>query len=390
MEFRESDKERHFRAEVRAWLHANKPRDARPSEADFAGQKAYDRAWQRTQYDGGWAGISWPKEYGGRGLTPIEMLIWCEEYASAHCPLVHDSIWMALNHAGPTLIIRGTPEQKAFHLPRILKGESAWCQGFSEPNAGSDLASLRARGVVDGDYLVVNGQKTWTTYAHLTDYQELLVRTGPPEGRHKGLTWVICDMQLPGVQVRPIKALDGVYHNCEVFYDNVRIPLSNVVGEVSDGWSVVMTTFQFERGQAGYSSFCQMAVHFEELITHARTMPGPGGGRPALEDPVLIDRCGRVRADIQAMRSLMYMMVEAAEQGIDLGTEGALMHLPYTELEQEVYRLAVDILGARGLSRSTATEWTGLYFKSLSATIAGGTSEIQRNIIGERLLGLPR
>ncbi len=392
MEFRESAEERQFREEVRDWLHASKPRDSRPGDDDFAGQMAYDRAWQRVQYDGGWAGISWPKEYGGRGLTPIQQLIWSEEYASAHCPLVHDSVWMALNHAGHTIIHCGTAEQKAFHLPRILKGEASWCQGFSEPNAGSDLLSLRTRGEVDGDQLVVNGQKTWTTYAHLADYCELLVRTGEPGGRHRGLTWVIGDMHAPGVEVRPMKALDGHLHNSECFFDDVRIPLSNVVGELDQGWSVVLRTLEFERGGSAFSSFCQMAVHLEQLIAEARQSPGPGGVSPAIDDPVIARRLATARARVQSLRSLVYVMVEAAEREVDLGAEASIMHLPYTEVEQEIYRLALEIRGARGLARSAgpAIGWAMLYLKSLSATIAGGASEIQRSTIGERLLGLPR
>jgi alkylation response protein AidB-like acyl-CoA dehydrogenase len=390
MEHRDTTEDRLFREEAREWLNANRPQGRRPGDEDLAGQMAYDRAWQRAQYDGGWAGVHWPKAYGGRGATPAEQLIWCEEYAAAKCPLVHDSIWMALNHAGPTLIARGAPEQKAFHLPRILKGEAAWCQGFSEPNSGSDLASLRTRGDVDGDHLVVNGQKTWTTYAHLSDYQELLVRTGPADGRHRGLTWAICDMKAEGLDVRPIKALDGHYHNCDCFYDNVRIPLANVVGEVMDGWSVVMTTFGFERGPAAFSSFCQVLVHLEEMMDYARTHPLPGGDRPAIEDPVFAQQLGLARARGQSLRSLMMMMIAAADQDLELGAEGSLMHLPYTEWEQTIYRLAVELMGGAGLSRRLPHDWALLYFKSFSATIAGGASEIQRNIIGERLLGLPR
>ena len=388
MEYRNLIEECHFREEVRAWLRANKPKERRPGSP--AEQMAYDRAWQRAQFDGGWAGLAWPKEYGGRGLSPSQQLIWSEEYASAHCPPVHDTCWLGLNHAGPTLIARGTESQKSFHLPRILRGESAWCQGFSEPNAGSDLAAVRTRGVIDGHDLVVNGQKTWTTFAQLTDYQELLVRTGPVDGRHRGLTWIICDMRLPGITVRPIKALDGIYHNCEVFYDNVRIPLSSVVGEIDNGWSVVMTTFGFERGAAAFSSFCQMAIALEGLISHARSHPGPGGTRRAIDDGTIAHRLGVARAQVQSLRALMYMMVEAAERNIELGAEGSLMHLPYTELDQSIYRLALDIMGPHSMSRSAANDWLLHYFKSFSATIAGGTSEIQRNIIGERLLGLPR
>jgi alkylation response protein AidB-like acyl-CoA dehydrogenase len=388
MEHRETSEDHRFREEVREWLNANRPNEERPWDS-FPDQIAFDQAWQRTQFRGGWAGIAWPKAYGGRGLSPAEQLIWCEEYARARCPNVHDSIWLALNHAGPTVIVRGTEEQKAFHLPKILKGEAAWCQGFSEPNAGSDLASLRTRGEVDGDHLVVNGQKTWTSYAHLSDYQELLVRTGDPESRHRGLTWVICDMRTPGVEVRPIKALDGHYHNCDVFYDNVRIPLSNVVGEVNEGWSVVMTTFGFERGPAAFSSFCQMAVNLEDMIDYARTHPG-ADGRPMIESPAVAETLGVLRARLQSQRALMMMMIAAAEQELDLGPEGGLMHMVYTELDQDVYRTALDLLGAGRVSRSAQPDWNMLYFKSFSATIAGGTSEIQRNIIGERLLGLPR
>ena len=390
MEYRESPQERQFRQEVREWLRANRPAEPRPPDDSPADQLAYDRAWQRAQYDGGWAGVHWPVEYGGRGLTPTEQLIWCEEYASADCPHVHDACWMAQNHAGPTLIVRGTDAQKSFHLPRILKGEGTWCQGFSEPGAGSDLASLRTRGVVDGEHLVVNGQKTWVTFGHLCDYQELLVRTGPPDSRHRGLTWVICDMKLPGVEIRPIRALDGLFHNSEIFYDDVHIPLDQVVGEIDGGWSVVLTTFGFERGPAAFSSFCQMVVELEQIIEHARSHPGPGGGRPALEDEALAERFGILRAQMQSLRSLMYMMIESAERQIELGAEGSLMHLPYTELDQAVYRLAVEILGPRAASRSAVRGWSMAYLKSFSASIAGGTSEIQRNIIGERLLGLPR
>jgi len=389
MEYREPIEEWRFREEVREWLYAHKPRQPRP-EHDFQAQMAFDRAWQRAQFDGGWAGIAWPNAYGGRGLSPVQQLIWCEEYASAHCPRVHDSVWLGLNHAGPTLMARGTDTQKSFHLPRILRGESTWCQGFSEPNAGSDLASLRTRAVVDGDHLIVNGQKTWTTFAHLADYQELLVRTGTTDSRHRGLTWVICDMRAPGVEIRPIEALDGRYHNCEVFYQDVRIPLTNVVGEINGGWSVTLTTFGFERGPAGFGSFCEEAVALEDLVDYARSHPGASGDRPAMASEAIAFSLATARAQAQSIRALMYRMVSSAERGAEPGTEGSFMHLAHTELEQSIMRLAVDIYGPRGLSRSELGDWAFGYFKSFADTIAGGTSEIQRNIIGERLLGLPR
>lgn len=387
MQYRESIDNLRFREEARTWLQANRPKEPRPT--GFAEQLAYDRAWQRTQFDGGWAGIAWPKEYGGRGLSPTHQLIWYEEYAAAHCPALLDSCWLGINHAGPTLIARGTAEQKQFQLPRILSGDATWCQGFSEPNAGSDMASLRTRAVVDGDHLVVNGQKTWTTFGHLADFQELLVRTGAPEDRHRGLTWAICDMRSPGIDVRPIKALNGEYHNCEVFYDNVRIPLSNVVGQIDRGWSVAMTTFQFERGSAMFGRLCELAVATEQLIELARTTHS-FGGRPAIEDEALAERLGTVRAQLQSLRAVTYVMAMAAEQDVDLGAEAAILHLPFSELAQAVYRLAMELLGTQGLSRSAAASWVHGYFESFSHTIAGGTSEIHRNIIGERLLGLPR
>jgi alkylation response protein AidB-like acyl-CoA dehydrogenase len=387
MEYRDNPEHRTFREEVREWLQANRPREPRPHAP--APQMVYDRAWQRAQFDGGWAGISWPSEFGGRGLSPSQQLIWCEEYASAHCPDVHDSCWLALNHAGPTLFTRANAEQKAFHLPRILTGEATWCQGFSEPNAGSDLASLRTRGVVDGEHLVVTGQKTWTTMAHLADYQELLVRTGPEGSRHRGLTWVICDMHLPGVEVRPITALDGEPHTSEVFYDEVRIPLGNVVDEVDNGWSVAMTTFGFERGPAGFGAFCEVAVALEDLIEHVRALQDRAPAE-LREGGALAWRIAMARAEVQAVRAMVYRMVSGAERGNAPGSEGSLIRLASSELEQTVMRLAMDVLGPAGLSRSAADAWSVGYFEAFAETIAGGTAEIQRNIIGERLLGLPR
>jgi alkylation response protein AidB-like acyl-CoA dehydrogenase len=388
MERRDSAELRQFREEVRDWLHANKPKTSRP-ESDFAAQRDFDRSWQRTKFEDGWAGIAWPKAYGGRGFSPTQQLVWSEEYAAARCPPVNDSCWLGQNHAGPTLIIRGSEAHKARHLPRILNGEEAWCQGFSEPNAGSDLAGLRTRGVVDGDHLVVDGQKIWTTFAHLCDVQELLVRTGAPEARHRGLTWVICDMRTPGIEVRPLRALDGRYHNCEVFYDNVRIPLSNVVGEVDEGWSVAMTTFGFERGPATFGLLLKLAADLEDLVDYARTEPLPAG-RGLDADAALAQRLGAARAQVQALRALTYQMVSADEAGEPAGSEGSLMRLAFAELRQEVMRLGMDIRGQGGLSRQAHPYWLGEYFDAFAETIQGGTSEIQRNIIGERLLGLPR
>lgn len=374
-----------FRREARDWLRANKPRSSRPGDEDFAGQIAFDREWQHRQFEGGWAGLTWPTEFGGRGLSQLHQLIWLEEYAAAGRPPTLDSRWLGLNHAGPTLMAHGTQAQKDFHLPRILKGEVCWSQGFSEPNAGSDLASLRTRAVIDGDDVVINGQKTWTTFGHLSDYQELLVRTGTPESRHRGLTWIICDMNAPGIDVRPMKSMSGTMHNCEIFYDDVRLSREDIVGEVDRGWYVAMTTFEYERGSANFGRLCELVAALEEIIRFAgeESSPGPLAGPEA-------NSLGLLRARLQALRSVAYTMAEADQLGVSLGHEGLIVNLSFAELSQDVYRSTMQLLGRRGLDRSVAHRWIHQYFESFSYTIAGGTSEIQRNMISERLLGLPR
>src|SRR5262245_39908017 len=222
MNLRYSEEDHEFRARARAWLRTHVPRSSRPPRGRAAAD--FDRAWQRKLYEHGWAGIAWPKEYGGRGLSALQQVIWYEELARAQAPHHINTTFVGLMHAGPTLIACGTPQQKAFHLRRILAGEHLWCQGFSEPNAGSDLASLKTRGVVEGDDIVVSGAKMWTTDAQHADFQELLVRTDPDSQRHRGLTWVICDMRSPGITVKPIRTMLNDEHVNMVFYDQVRVP----------------------------------------------------------------------------------------------------------------------------------------------------------------------
>jgi alkylation response protein AidB-like acyl-CoA dehydrogenase len=383
--------ETRLREEASDWLHANIPKGPTPGPEDFAGKRAYDLEWQRIQYEGGWAGVSWPRDYGGRGLSASEQLIWYEECVAAGAPSVASTCtWLGLNHAGPTLMHCGTEEQRALHLPRILKGETVWSQGFSEPNAGSDLASLRTRGEIDGDELVINGQKLWSTFAHLSDYQELLVRTGTPAERHRGLTWIIGDMNAPGIEIRPIRALDGSYHNCEVFYDDVRLPLANVVGEVGKGWTTAMSTLRFERGSAMFGLFCEVMGLLDALIEHARGHPLSFGEGAAIDDMSVAERLGRLRARALSIRSLIYMFNAADEEQLDLGAEGSILMLPFSELAQEILRYGLEVFGPVGLSRAKSWHWLKYYFSYFSSTIAGGSSEIQRNVIGERLLGLPR
>lgn len=376
-----------FRAECRDWLEDNVPRGKRPP--DGLALREYDLAWQRTQYEGGWAGVSWPEAYGGRGLSVLEQLIWHEEYARAGAP-PSASMFVALSHAGPTIIVQGSDEQKARYLPRILKGEENWCQGFSEPGAGSDLASLKTRGVIDGDHLVVTGTKIWTSYAEGANRQELLVRTDPEEPRHRGLTWIVCDMDLPGIDIRPITAMSGVTHFAQVFYDEVRIPLSNVVGQVNKGWSIAMTTLGFERGTGTIAHQIELANGVERLIDVARETTDPYTNRPLIEDEAIAARLAGLRAEVMALRSLTVASVSRGMREEVPGAEGNIPALYFGELTRRVNGAALDILGPAALVRDGGHNWPLHYLESFKWAIGGGTSEIRRNVIGERVLELPR
>jgi len=349
--------EQAFREEARTWLRENLPKQERPPEG--AEMRAFDLAWQRTLFDGGWAGINWPTEFGGRGLSDIQQMIWYEEFASADPPftLNNSCTFVGNNHGGPTLMAKGNDAQKAEHLPRILRGEVVWCQGFSEPGAGSDLAGLNTKAVIDGDELVVTGQKTWTSYAHVADLQELLVRTDPDAPKHKGISWVICDMDSPGIEIREIETMSHVTDFCEVFYDEVRIPLANVVGEINDGWRVAMSTL---------------------------TM---------IDDDEIARRLATARAEVAALRAMTIAGISRTARTGMPGPEGSMIRLFHGELHKRVYALALEIIDSEAL-RLTPVDgegvWTGPYLQSFAYTIGGGTTDIQRNIVGERVLGLPR
>jgi alkylation response protein AidB-like acyl-CoA dehydrogenase len=391
MELTFSAQQRALREEVRTWLQENVPRE-HSAAGDFEAMRAFDTAWQRRQFDGGWAGIAWPKAYGGRGLSTVEQLIWYEEYARAGAPYIR-TCFVGINHGGPTLILCGTEAQKRKHLLPILRGEDVWCQGFSEPDAGSDLAGLRTRAVVDGDHLFVTGQKIWTSYAWAAQYQELLVRTDP-HARHKGITWVICPMDLPGIEVRPIATMAGDLDFCEVFYDNVAIPLDNVVGELNDGWSVAMTTLSFERGTAYMVEQVAMAEMLRHLVEIARTRSLDGTGKMAIHDDGFAQAVAVLRAEVMALRAMTYLGVSRTERRGRPGAEGSFLRLSVAELHQRITGLAMELLGPDGLDWTPPERhrgnWSNDYLYGFSRTIAAGTKDIQRNIIGERLLGLPR
>ncbi len=376
-----TDEDCAFRREVRTWLRDNIPADERPH--DFAGARAWDMAWQRRQFDGGYGGIAWPREYGGQGLPLVRQLIWFEEYAKAGGPDIGCG-FVGMNHGGPTLIARGSEAQKRRYLPKILAGEEVWCQGFSEPGAGSDLAAISTKGCIQGDELVVNGQKIWTSYAHMANFQELLVRTDPESSRHRGLTWIICDMHSPGITVRPIVSMDGLAEFCEVFYDDVRIPLDNVVGELGDGWSVAMSTLGFERGTGFMKLQTELSVALERLIEDAASLG-------VLDDSGVRAQLGDLRADVLAMRAMTYATVSSAARTDVPGPEGSMIKIFYADLSQRIHRARMEIIGVHGLDRGGRYGYDiGEYLYSYANTMGGGTSEVQRVIVGERVLGLPR
>jgi alkylation response protein AidB-like acyl-CoA dehydrogenase len=365
-----------FRQQARDWLAHNVPKSAPP--LDGPESRDYALAWQRTQARGGWGGIAWPKETGGRGASVLEQIVWFEEYVRAGAPTGIIPTFVALNHAGPTLIACGTPEQKAFHLPKIINGEVIWCQGFSEPAAGSDLAGLKTRGTIDGDDLVIEGHKIWSSFADIADFQELLVRTDPTAKTSAALTWVICPMNTPGITVRPIRTMAGNLKFCEVFYDSVRIPLSNVVGAVNKGWATAMSTLAFERGTSSLALLLALLRKVEWLLAVCPK-----------DRPQMRARIAQLRAEGASIRAMTYRVaLDSAKSTPD--SSGSLVRLSFAELAQRVNAAAVDVFGI------AAPEVVGLhgigheYLDAYSETIAGGTSEIQRDIIGERVLGLPR
>jgi alkylation response protein AidB-like acyl-CoA dehydrogenase len=363
-----------FREEARTWLEEHVPREPRP--AGVVDGRAFDCAWQATQYEGGWAGVGWPKEFGGRGLSPTEQIVWFEEMARANAPRM-GAFTIALGHAGPTIIVNGTPEQQSQYLEPILAGRTPWCQGFSEPQAGSDLAAIRTSGEIDGDHLVVNGTKIWTSFARMADYQELLVRTDPSLPRHRGLSWVVLDMRTPGLFVEPIRTLDGdqLLHECR--YEDVRIPLKNVVGGLNNGWSVAMSTLNYERG-SGYLASRMLVLHqIDELIEIARR-------KDVLYGTELTVELAAIRAQAQAIRALAY---DGIASGRNRELTAAVNQVFYGELAAQLYRTAMAVLDDEGMA---ANKWMAGYLSAYAFIIAGGSKDIQKNIVGERVLGLPR
>lgn len=392
MDLTYTPEEEDFRARLRAWLGEVLPRlPAKPAAADWPGRRAYDTAWQRMLYDAGYAGLHWPRDAGGKGATPTQHLIFLEETERAGAPYVGAN-FVGLLHAGPTLAVEGSDAQRARWLPPILRGDEIWCQGFSEPDAGSDLAALRTRAVRDGDSYVVSGSKIWTSHAEVADWCELLVRTDPAAPRHRGISWLAMPMDAPGVTVRPLRTLAGSAEFAEMFLDEVRVPVGNRVGAENDGWRVTMVTLSFERGTAFVGEVVACRRVLGALARAARA-----NGR--WDDAVLRRRLGRLHAELAALWRLIQWNVSeatgtppgAGRRGGGAGVPGAggsVFKLRYSHVRQELYDTAAEVLGAGALDADH--EWIADRLSSLSYTIAAGTSQIQRNIVAERILGLPK
>ena len=394
MDLRYSAAELEFRDELRDWLARTLPTlPAKPAADDWTARRAFDTAWQRLIFEAGYAGINWPKEFGGRGATPTEHLIFLEETERAGAPYVGVN-FVGLLHAGPTLVAEGSDEQRSRHLPAILRGDDVWCQGFSEPEAGSDLASMRTRAVRDGDHYVVSGHKIWTSYAGVADWCELLVRTDPDAPKHRGISWLIMPMDSPGIEIRPLKTLLGSSEFSEMYLDEVRIPVTNRVGDENDGWRVTMVTLSFERGTAWVDQIVDSIRLVGELARIATKVTRHGAA--AWDDHGLRRDVGHLAAEFDALWVLAKRGVTEASSGSGVPGPGAsVLKLRYTEARQRLMDCAARVLDRAALSRADIAGLPGGEFveerlNSRSYTIAAGTSQIQRNIISERILGLPR
>ncbi|MBZ5617506.1 MAG: acyl-CoA dehydrogenase [Acidobacteriia bacterium] len=395
MDLNYTDSERAFRDELRAWLAINIPSDWQ--DRNSAGESmeenfAWLRAWQQKVHEGGWAGVSWPREYGGRGAALIEQVIFTEEMARAAAPPLANVLGLTL--IGPTIIAHGTEAQKQRFLSKILSAEEIWCQGFSEPNAGSDLAALSTEARLEEDHFVVNGQKVWTSLGWAADWCELVVRTDASAAKHNGLTVLLVDMRSPGVEVRPLRQITGESEFNELFFHDVRVPAENVLGAVNDGWNVALGTLMHERATLGAGLHVLYKRQFERLVDLAHTIDRHGA--PASRDPVIRQKLGQIYAEIEIMRLNQIRSISRVNHNGTPGPEGSLQKLFWSELNQRFQQVAQEVLGPFAQLEKGSEfafdegQWAYSYLRARGNTIEAGTSEIQRNIIGHFVLGLPR
>jgi alkylation response protein AidB-like acyl-CoA dehydrogenase len=395
MDFQYTAEQESFRKELRGWLDAHLPPDLRvddPTDERVAPDRPTferRRAWQRRMYDAGWVGISWPKAYGGRGATLMEQVIYDEECFRAKAPVLPG--YSGIGMAGPTIIDCGTEAQKQRYLPRILNADEIWCQGFSEPNAGSDLAGLQTRAVDRGDHWLVRGQKVWTSGAQYADWIYLLVRTDPDAAKHAGISYLLVDMKTPGITVRPLVLMTGHRHFNEVFFDDVAVPKEQIVGKPNQGWKVAMTTLMYERKAGGGRGHADQIARL-----HALARAVVVDGRPAWDDARVRQKLAQLVIESEALRLTRLRNLTRQLRGEPPGPEGSILKLFGSELGVRIADVAGELLGMKALVDEPladvpdAPRWQNRIVAARQYTIAGGTSEIQRNIIGERVLGLPK
>jgi len=380
-----STAEQSFRGRARQWLAEHVPGEPLPPPYTAEGVAAH-RAWERQLHDAGYTALHWPREHGGGGAGLIEQALFGEEYVRAGAPVRLNRL--ALGMAGPTVMAFGTPEQRGRWLPGMLSCEQLWCQGFSEPDAGSDLAAVRTRAELDGDELVITGQKIWTSLSAFAQWMFAIVRTDPALRRHRGLTFVMVPMDSPGIELRPIRQLHGEPGFAEVFLTDVRVPVANVVGEIGEGWSVAMATLGFERG-TGLGDHARFARDIDDLVELARRAG-------MADDPVVRDEVAARHVEVQQYRRHMQHVTTRLAAGGSIGPEASMGKLYWSEMEARIFETALNILGP--LAELTpdaplnlaAPELHRRYWHARASRIFAGTSEVQRNIVAERVLGLPR
>ena len=383
-----------YRKQVRAWLEQNLPREPIKTLDDR-------RRWHRKLYEGGYLGMGWPKEYGGGGARPMEQAIVADEMARANAPAPTNGLGLGI--VGPTIVVHGTDAQKRRYLRKILTAEELWCQLYSEPNAGSDLASLKTSAVDQGDHFVVNGQKIWTSGGAIADWGLLLARTNTTVPKHKGISCFLMNMRQPGVEVRPLKQITGSSEFSEVFMTNARVEKSDQIGKLGEGWAIAQTTLGYERGGRSLARVTSYAAQYGSLVNAARRLKRHG--RPLIDDPVVRQKLGRIWAELEVERYSALRVLTQLERGEHPGAGGSVTKLSYSEFEKRFMELAQSILGPYGqLTEGAPAEyqlqidtavgergtWAYAFLWSRAGTIYAGSSEIQKNVIGERILGLPK
>ena len=380
--------EQQFRDDFRAWLKDNLPeKPIKPAGENDAGYWKHLRAWQNKMFQGGWAGVSWPKEFGGRGATPIEAALYLQELAACDAPESIGTIGEGL--VGPTIMAQGSEEQKKFFLPRILNGKDIWCQGFSEPNSGSDVASLSTRAVRDGDDFIVNGQKTWTSFANVADWCLLLVRTDTQALKHKGISALLVDMKSEGVAVRPLRQLSGDSAFNEMFFTNVRVPASNLIGQLNNGWRITITALMNERANLGSGFYIQFKKTLDQLIRLMKEEKS--NGKRLADDPINRQKIAQIYLELEIFKLTTNRALSKIAHNATPGPEGSILKIYWSEMNQRFVQAAMEILGDQSqLKDFDEGAWAYRYLRSRGNTIEAGTSEIQRNIVAQRVLGLPR